>query len=274
MPIFIGNATCVKALHHRIRECISGVEERQGIARNAAISDYNICSKTVTANANQEKLNGFSSQTPNWASTLLLLQSERRPSRLKFVTGVLRLKTNRPHRKTILIMFRFGFIIALEMASLSGCMKSNPNDQHDCIALVREFHGAAGPWAVAGFRIGERALKELNLPRQSFSLAVVHYSPAEVQYSCIADGVQAATGASLGKLNLRIESAAVDDLRTVVEDRKTGRRLTFKLQPKFVQSILDVPTDKLESEGQRVAGLPDDEIFTFAETTSSSNAEK
>ncbi|HMB02756.1 MAG TPA: hypothetical protein VKP69_03330, partial [Isosphaeraceae bacterium] len=37
----------------------------------------------------------------------------------------------------------------------------------DCLTRVREIHGAAGPWAVAGYRIGERALEELKLPRHS-----------------------------------------------------------------------------------------------------------
>jgi formylmethanofuran dehydrogenase subunit E len=69
---------------------------------------------------------------------------------------------------------------------------------------VREVHGEAGPWAVAGYRIGERALKELSVPRHSFGLLVLHRAPAEVQYSCVTDGLMAATGASPGKLNLKL----------------------------------------------------------------------
>ncbi len=65
-----------------------------------------------------------------------------------------------------------------------------------CLARVKEVHGAAGPWAVTGYRIGERALKELGLARHSHELMVIHRCPAEVQFSCIADGVQAATGAA------------------------------------------------------------------------------
>ena len=164
--------------------------------------------------------------------------------------------------------------VLLFIAVLIGCTPTRDDTESVVVNRVREYHGAAGPWAVAGYRIGERAIKERNLPRQSFSLAVVHYSPAEVQYSCVADGVQAATGASLGKLNLRIVDAPFADLKTIVEDRKTGRTLTFKLQPKFMDSILNVPADKLESAGERVANLPDDEIFTFEETKSATNAEK
>ncbi len=135
-----------------------------------------------------------------------------------------------------------------------------------CLARVKEFHGATGPWAVAGYRIGERALKELRLSRQSHDLEVIHFCPSEVQYSCIADGVQAATGASPGKLNLRVEQAPRDDLRTVIRDRRDGRTLTFTIKPQFVRSIADLPLDRLEAEGQRVAALPDDVIFQIVET--------
>jgi FmdE protein associated with molybdenum formylmethanofuran dehydrogenase len=77
----------------------------------------------------------------------------------------------------------------------------------------------------------------------------------------MADGLQAATGASPGKLNLRVEEGPVDRLSTIVEDRKTGRRLTFTLRPEFVRSIRDVPRERLEEEGWRVATLADDDIF-------------
>ena len=80
----------------------------------------------------------------------------------------------------------------------------------DRLDRVRAIHGGTGPWAVAGYRMGERAMKDLDLPRQSFSLGVVHRCPAKVQYSCMADGLQAATGASPGKLNLKVEEAPVE----------------------------------------------------------------
>ena len=134
-----------------------------------------------------------------------------------------------------------------------------------CLARVKEVHGAADPWAVAGYRIGERALKDLNLPRQSFSLLVVHQCPAQVQYSCIADGLQAATGASPGKLNLRLEETPVEGLKTLVKDRKTGRCLAFTLKPEFARSISNLPHDRLEAEGRRVASLPDEGIFDVTE---------
>jgi hypothetical protein len=39
--------------------------------------------------------------------------------------------------------------------------------------------------------------------------------------------------------------------------------LTFYLQPKFIESIRNLPMNKIKTEGKRVAALPDSEIFTF-----------
>ena len=135
-----------------------------------------------------------------------------------------------------------------------------------CLARVKEAHGAAGPWAVAGYRIGERALKDLGLHRHSHDLEVVHHCPLEVQYSCMADGLSAATGASPGKLNLRIEDTPASELKTVVRDRERGRTLTFTLKPEFVRSVADLPIDRLEAEGRRVALLADEAIFDVSES--------
>ncbi len=126
---------------------------------------------------------------------------------------------------------------------------------------MKEAHGAAGPWVVAGYRIGERALKDLGLPRHSHDLDVAHHCPLQVQYSCIADGLSAATGASPGKLNLRIAESSANGLKTVVSDRERGRSFTFTLKPEFVRSIVNLRFDRLESEGRRVAALADDAIF-------------
>jgi hypothetical protein len=82
----------------------------------------------------------------------------------------------------------------------------------------------------------------------------------------MADGLMAATGASPGKLNLRIEEVTVDGLKTLVRDRKTNRCLTFTLRAEFARSIADVPYARFGAEGQRVASLPDEAIFRMTES--------
>jgi formylmethanofuran dehydrogenase subunit E len=134
---------------------------------------------------------------------------------------------------------------------------------------VAAIHGAAGPFAVAGYRMGEAALHELGTNRGSFSLDVTHRTPMRVQFSCIADGWQAATGVSAGKLNLHLVEVRPENTETIILDKKTGKTLVFRLRKQFLQKYLDLPEKKQKEAGREVAELPDDQIFTVSSLPSS-----
>lgn len=98
---------------------------------------------------------------------------------------------------------------------------------------------------MAGYRMGARALKELKLKRGGFNFEVTHEAPAEVQWSCVVDGLQAATGASLGKLNLRmLKVDSPNQLRSVVTNRETKQSLMFKLRESFISRFLNLPHER------------------------------
>jgi formylmethanofuran dehydrogenase subunit E len=129
------------------------------------------------------------------------------------------------------------------------------------LRAVAAVHGGAGPWAVAGYRMGEFALRELGLSRGSFELEVVHFTPESVQYSCIADGAAAATGASLGKLNLKLAEATPLETRTTYRNKKSGQTLTLALTDEFKRRFSEVPREELGKAGREVMMLPDEQIF-------------
>jgi formylmethanofuran dehydrogenase subunit E len=114
---------------------------------------------------------------------------------------------------------------------------------------------------VAGYRMGAYALAKLGLERQSFDLEVVHHTPQEVQYSCIADGAAAATGASTGKLNLRLVDATKAGVATTYRRISTGQSITLRPSAAFVARFRDVPRDQLAAAGRTVLSLPDSDIF-------------
>jgi formylmethanofuran dehydrogenase subunit E len=129
------------------------------------------------------------------------------------------------------------------------------------LEAVRRIHGGSGPWAVAGYRMGRYAMASLGVAQGSFDLDVVHHSPREVQYSCIADGAAAATGASLGKLNLSLHEASAVDMRTVYRQRSTGKTLALRLTPAFRARYHNVARAHLPKAGREVLDLPEREIF-------------
>ncbi len=129
------------------------------------------------------------------------------------------------------------------------------------LAKVARIHGDAGPWAVAGYRMGEYALRRLALPPQSFDLEVVHRAPRTVQYSCIADGAAAATGASIGKLNLVLIEAPLPDLQTTYRRKSNGLAISLKPSRSFVAKFSNLPRDEIRQAGRTVMTLPDDQVF-------------
>jgi len=114
---------------------------------------------------------------------------------------------------------------------------------------------------VAGYRMGAYALHKLGLARQSFDLDVIHHTPHEVQYSCIADGAAAATGASAGKLNLRLVDASPAEVATTYRRASTGQSITLRPTAAFAARFRDVPRDQLAASGRMVLSLRDSDIF-------------
>ncbi len=126
---------------------------------------------------------------------------------------------------------------------------------------VAHAHGAAGAWAVAGYRMGEHALAKLGLPRGSFDLEIEHTTPKKVQYSCIADGAGASTGASVGKLNLRLKDGTEDAVVTVYRNKKTGASVALRPSSSFRAKFLDAQARDPRVLGREVMTLPPADVF-------------
>lgn len=136
-----------------------------------------------------------------------------------------------------------------------------PSAAEAALAKVSAIHGAPGPWAVLGYRMGEAALGTLGLSRGSFDLSVVHHTPEKVQYSCIADGASAATGASAGKLNLKLAPATDDEVFTEYTNKKTGAQVKLRPTAAFRTRFAGAPREKAHEYGLQVMQLPEAELF-------------
>lgn len=131
---------------------------------------------------------------------------------------------------------------------------------------VAAIHGAPGPWAVSGYRMSEYALEKLGLPRGSFDLQVVHWTPREIRYSCIADGAAAHSGASLGKLNLSLVDTTPENVLTVYRNKKSGKSIALRPSASFRQRFADTPRERARELGREVLELPAELVFEEIET--------
>jgi len=90
-----------------------------------------------------------------------------------------------------------------------------------------QFHGHLGPWAAAGLRMG-MAARTAARAHGYFDLEVEARGPLDrPPRSCLLDGLQVSTGATLGKRNLRwVES---EELVVRIRNVRTG--LTAEVRP-------------------------------------------
>ncbi|HKQ48513.1 MAG TPA: DUF4198 domain-containing protein [Phycisphaerae bacterium] len=126
---------------------------------------------------------------------------------------------------------------------------------------IRAVHGRIDPGAVAGYRIGKRALAELGLTAGAEELLAVHRAGRHPQLAAMLDGLQAATGATIGRLNLRVEEVEDDAVETIVANRATGQRLVFRLSADCRGMIVSTEAGPLEEQAMRLATLPDTDLF-------------
>jgi hypothetical protein len=139
--------------------------------------------------------------------------------------------------------------------------KSEADREDEELDRVAAIHGAPGPWAVAGYRMGRYALAKLALSPGSFDLVVTHHTPQQVMYSCIADGAAAATGASAGKLNLKLVESRAEDVETTYLSKTSGRAITLRPTAKFRARFADAPRERARELGREVLRWPDGDVF-------------
>lgn len=131
---------------------------------------------------------------------------------------------------------------------------------------IRNVHGDLTPGAVLGFRAGRSALEQLGLSRGEDGLHVLHQCPTSPDLTSMADGVQAATGATLGRLSL--ELAPVPNARqtsTIFTNQHTGRTLTVRFPADIVEEI-EAADDAfaVEALALRLATMPDELLFVVS----------
>jgi formylmethanofuran dehydrogenase subunit E len=151
---------------------------------------------------------------------------------------------------------RWGVLVVLALAV--PALADEVDAKLDAVAAV---HGEAGAWAVAGYRMSEFALHTLGLKRGDFALTVEHISPREVRFACVVDGIQAATGASLGRLQLTLTEAKVEQLATVFKNKTSGQSLTLRPTAAFIKRFMEVPREQARAAGKQAMTLPAAEVF-------------
>jgi len=145
----------------------------------------------------------------------------------------------------------------LGLALVPALVAAHDDEGDPGLNRVLAIHGSIGPFAVAGYRMGQAAMKQLGLGRASADCEVIHYAPADAELTGVIDGLQAATGASLGKGNLSLVGSAGAESYSVVRNRKSTRQVRFTLTAGFVKANRGLGA----AAGARLIAVAENEIF-------------
>lgn len=133
----------------------------------------------------------------------------------------------------------------------------------DAMGAIVAVHGEMSPYAVLGYRMGIRALADLRLSAGDRSLMAILRTPFQMPYPAAADGIQAATHATIGHLSLLITRTTPDQIQGEFVNRGNG--MTVRCRP--TRAVLDEiantgagkPADDLAI---RLLEMGDDELFS------------
>ncbi len=125
-------------------------------------------------------------------------------------------------------------------------MREHAGDSPSLDDLVAH-HGHLGGFDVLGYKGGQLILQRLNA-RRHFGLHLVVWCPPQPPHSCLLDGLQMATGCTMGKRNIALRPAVGIRVRAINLD--TGCRLVLRPRPEAVEKILDVTA----TQGASAAG--------------------
>jgi formylmethanofuran dehydrogenase subunit E len=137
--------------------------------------------------------------------------------------------------------------------------EARPDDPQWLIDAVR-FHGHLGPWAMLGLRIGQMALADLDC-QGYFDVRIDVAGPiARPPARCILDGLQFATGATMGKD--AITATVADQFEIRVTNTKTDQTIGYRPTEQFFETIAKMSGGQhVENLAREVARMPLAEII-------------
>ncbi len=127
----------------------------------------------------------------------------------------------------------------------------------DVLEHIKQFHGHLGPYAVIGYRMGLLANEKLG--DDPFAKQAVALTGITPPISCIVDGIQLASGCTLGKGNIAVHDDGKAAARFTGDD---GTSLHLTLTPVVREEIdTQVTDDNIESYAADIYQRSDEELF-------------
>lgn len=134
----------------------------------------------------------------------------------------------------------------------------------DTLSKAAEFHGHLGPFLTIGVRIG--LLAKRTLKTNGFrDLSVTVNTGNKTPLSCVVDGIQVATGCTLGKGNITVTD--LNELSAAFHAKH--KAILVKMKAEVFQNLkaelLHGDPEKMEETARKISSIPDAKLFSIEE---------
>ena len=155
------------------------------------------------------------------------------------------------------------------MTTLTIPEQEQKQELEDILRRAIDWHGHFGPFLVLGVKMGIIGIRELEVIRGNPKLRVTVMTKPSVPFSCVIDGVQAATQCTLGNRKLRLQSS----LKSVQAKFQIpeGNTVTVTLNPakqEELERLLSkhARSEEIEKIAHNVVSMPEKELFNLKKT--------
>ncbi len=166
-------------------------------------------------------------------------------------------------RRNAVLLLALG-IMPIALIASGHVMKSKVPFEKLIIEDLERFHGHVGPFVALGARIGEHAVTEHKIPRY-FGLTVDVECKSGPPSTCIIDGLQMSTGATMGKANI-IHHPVEQGFKVVIRDDESGKQLTYTFKTAIVALMkkwADEEKLSIEERGVKLFEMTPEELFVI-----------
>ena len=118
------------------------------------------------------------------------------------------------------------------------------SEEWSAVLLTNELHRHLGIYSIIGAKMGIRAREILDVSLDD--LEVVSFAANEPPLSCINDGLQAATGASLGRGTIRVETTEHTAAAVYIKEKK---RLRLEVKKEIIEQIRENISNAIKEFG-------------------------
>jgi formylmethanofuran dehydrogenase subunit E len=134
----------------------------------------------------------------------------------------------------------------------------------DIMNKAAEFHGHLGPFLAIGVRMGLLAKKTLK--SNGFrDLSVIVNTGNNPPLSCVVDGIQVATGCTLGKGNIAVTN--LNEISAAFHAKHKAIKVKMKTEvfQNLKSELLHGNPEKMEETARKISSIPDAKLFSIEE---------